>query len=208
MPSLFVIESALSDLFDARQELIDEVAFTDEQIADKQAALDQINLAIKQYVVAEVRKVDGIAAYLRELQARQLARDLEIDRLEGLNSADAAAEERIKQICLECLNEDKQKRYEGKLGTIRRQNNGGVQPVEVKQPDLVPDTLKRATVTLSLSLWRGVVAFCAEKKYADLSLYSKSVSEPDVAAIRKTLEDGEAVPGCVLKDRGEHLRIS
>ena len=214
MPSLFVIESALSDLFDARQELIDEVAFTDEQITQKSLALDQINLAIKQYVVAEVRKVDGIAAYLRELKARQLARELEINRLEGLNSADAAAEERIKQICLECLNEDKQKRYEGKLGTLRRQANGGVQGVEVRQPELVPEGLKRYVVTMKGDLFHWIWSVITEweKEHAIHPLahavMDDAKAEPDLTAIRKALEAGEGVPGCVLKDRGEHLRVS
>ena len=40
MPSLFVIEHTLSDLFDTRQELEEQVCFTDEQKADKRAAQD------------------------------------------------------------------------------------------------------------------------------------------------------------------------
>ena len=80
MPSLFVIENALSDLFDARQELEEQVCFTDEQKADNRAAQDAVDLAIVECITAEVRKVDNISRFLLELKARREAIGREVER--------------------------------------------------------------------------------------------------------------------------------
>ncbi len=243
MTTLFVIEHALADLFDARLELLDQAAFADDQIQEKQAALDAIDQAISEYVTAEVRKVDNIARFLLEMKARILARELEIDRLERLNADDEETEKRVKEICLMCLNEDKLKRYEGKIGTLRRQANGGVGGIDVRQPELVPEGLKRYVVTMKGDLYHWIRSVITEfeKEHAIHPLahavMDGAKAEPDLTAIGEVLRKGVpcpecsapkeaddtgyfcglcggdgtilgSVPGCVLKPRSEHLRVS
>ena len=207
MPTLFVIEHALSDLFDARQELIDEVAFIDEQIADKQAALDAVDAAIVETVTAEIRKVDNISRFLLELKARREALAKESERLNNLATVAYNTETRIKEMVLQIMRDTDTKKLEGKIGTLRRQANGGVQGVEVKQPELVPTSYQQFSLTMSGIAYRHIQGLCASAPQA-LSVLAMAKAEPDLTAIRKALEAGEGIPGCVLKDRGEHLRIS
>ena len=206
MPTLFVIERALSDLFDARQELIDEVAFIDEQIADKQAALDAVDAAIVNTVTAEIRKVDNISRFLLELKARREALAKESERLNNLATVAYNTETRIKEMVLQIMRDTDTKKLEGKIGTLRRQANGGVQGVEVKQPELVPTSYQQFSLTMSGIAYRHIQGLCASAPQA-LSVLAMAKAEPDLTAIRKALEAGEGIPGCVLKDRGEQLRV-
>jgi len=231
MPTLFVIKHALSDLFDTRQELIDQVAFTDEQIAENQAALDAVDAAIVETVTAEVRKVDNIARLLIEWRARREAIAEEMVRLGFIHDALERNEERLKGMVLEIMRDCDVKKLEGKIGTLRRQQNGGVQGVDIRQPELVPEKFQRATVTLERSMWEII-----KKQYClgEFDFHKESI-EPDLTAIGEALCKrvpcpacahvpgpirrtdcvcgGEgtvpgSVPGCVLKEKGEHLRVS
>src|ERR1019366_9801192 len=101
MPSLFVIENALGDLFDVRQELIDEVAYTNEQQTQKSIALDGINLAIQEYVIAELRKVDNISRLLIEWRVRRGAIEAERGRLGNIANAIERNEDRLKALVLQ-----------------------------------------------------------------------------------------------------------
>ena len=214
MSSLFVIEHALSDLFETRQELIDQVAFTDEDIQQKQAALDAVDAAIVETVTAEVRKVDNISRFLLELRARRKALEVECGRLQSIADACERTEDRIKEMVLQIMRDTDTKKLEGKIGTLRRQNNGGVLAVEVAQETLVPEGLKRYTLTMRGDLyhwlWSVITEWEKERPAHPLAhrVFDEAKSEPDIFAIRAELERGEGVPGCVLKERGEHLRWS
>ena len=179
MSTLFCIEHALGDLFETRQELIDEVAFTDEQVTRKSLALDAVNLAILEYVTAEVRKVDNISRFLLELAARRKAIHAEGKRLEALDDGLCRTELRIKEMVLQIMRDTNTKKLEGKIGTLKRQNAGGNVGVDILQPDLLPESFKR----------------------------TKTVVEPDMGKIREALESGVGVPGCRLRERGEFLRV-
>ena len=179
MPSLFCIEHALGDLFDARQEITEQVAFTDEILAGKNAALAEIDAAIVEYITAEVRKVDNISRLLIEWRVRRGAIEAERGRLGNIANAIERNEDRLKALVLQVMRDTGTKKLEGKIGTLRRQNNGGVPGVDVVQPYLVPESFKR----------------------------SKTIIEPDLGKIREALESGVGVPGCRLRDRGEFLRV-
>ena len=214
MPSLFVIEHALGDLFETRQELIDQVAFTDEQIQNKQAALDAVDGAIVEYVTKEVRKVDNIARLLVEWKARRSAIEVERGRLQSFADQIERNEARLKETVLQVMRDCDVKKLEGNFGMLKRQANGGVQAVEVAQENLVPEGLKRYTLTMRGDLyhwlWSVVTEWEKERPAHPLAhrVFDEAKSEPDISAIRAELERGEGVPGCVLKERGEHLRCS
>jgi hypothetical protein len=201
--TLFGIEHALSDLLETRTELEEQIAFTDEQIAEKQAALDAVDKAIVEYVTAEVRKVDNIARYLVELKARREAILDEQERLGAIAARMIRQEDRVKALVLQVMQDCDVKKLEGKIGTLRRVGNGGVQPVEVTSPNIIPKKFKRITVTMNLEAWA-----LARRTVLRAEEIKESLAEPDLTAIRQQLERGEGVPGAVLKERGEHLRVS
>jgi hypothetical protein len=207
--TLFVIEHALSDLLETRTELEEQVAFTDEQIAEKQAALDAVDKAIVEYVTAEVRKVDNIARLLIELKARREAILDEQERLGAIAARMIRQEDRVKALVLQVMQDCDVRKLEGKIGTLRRVGNGGVQPVEVTQPELLPADVQRITVTLPLQAWRGILRGMSTGLLIELEkVVKEGKPEPDLTAIRQQLERGEGVPGAVLLPRGEHLRVS
>ena len=233
--SMFCKEHALSDLFDTRQEIIAEVAFTDQQIADKQAALEAVDAAIVETVTAEVRKVDSISRFLLELTARREAIGREVERLEEISTACENTERRIKEMVLQIMRDTDTKKLEGRIGTLKRQGNGGVQPVEVVQRDLVPSRFLRLSVSMPMVRWQLICEALAAKYPALLEGVKASDCEPDKEAIRKELErrvpctmcEGRqsisgniceecggsgtlpnGVPGCRILPRGESLRVS
>ena len=192
MSSLFVIETALSDLFDTRQEIIAEVAFTDQQIADKQAALDAVDAAIVETVTAEVREVDNISRFLLELKVRREAIGREVERLEEISTACENTERRIKDMCLQIMRDTDTKKLEGRIGTLKRQGNGGVQPVEVVQRELVPERFIRVTMRMTAEQ----ASECLRRMGKDLEGVHFVSREPDKEAIRKELEKRVPCPEC------------
>ena len=204
MSSLFVIENTLSDLFEARAELIAEVAFTEEQIENKQRSLEEVDKAIAETVLAELKKVDNISRFLLELKARREAIGREVERLEEISTACENTERRIKDMCLQIMRDTDTKKLEGRIGTLKRQANGGVQPVEVVQPELVPDRFIRVTMRMTAEQ----ASECLRRMGKDLEGVHFVSREPDKEAIRQALEAGEGVPGSRLEPRGEHLRVS
>jgi hypothetical protein len=234
--SLFVIEYTLSDLMEAREQLRTEVAFTPEQVEARDAAVAEIDKAIKEYLAAEVRKADNIARYLQDCEARALAKRREAERLRASAERDEARAARVKEIVLGLMQQFDLKKIEGQAYTLKRQGNGGVRAVDVAQPDMVPEKYLRVTVTMSVPLWR---VFCEDLSDAEMDEVNIREPEPDKEAIRKQLETMEAcpecggppypgqveddkyfcghcggkgkvprgVPGCSLKERGEQLRV-
>jgi len=204
--SLFIIERALADLCETRQELEEQPAYTPEQIEEKHAAIDAVDAAIVEYITAEVRKVDNVARFLTELKAREKALDYEIDRLTGIRDQAARTEERIKAVVLQVMRDCDVKKLEGKIGTLKRQGNGGVQAVDIAQPELVPPNMRWYTVRMGGIAYGHICSLCAGAPQGEAVL-GTAKSEPDKEAIRKALEAGEGVPGCRLEPRGEHLRV-
>jgi hypothetical protein len=80
---------------------------------------------------------------------------------------------------------------------LRRQNNGGVVPVEVVQPELVPESLSSVTWRLPASLARLLVNNWDAKEYAeDFERLGNTNFEPNLTAIRKELERRVPCPQC------------
>lgn len=187
--SLFIIERALADLCETRQELEEQPAYTPEQVEEKHTALDAVDAAIVEYITAEVRKVDGIARFLTELKAREKALDYEIDRLNGIRDQNTRTQDRIKACVLQVMRDCDVKKLEGKIGSLKRQGNGGVQPVEIVQPELIPDALQNVSVKMSLATWRDIV------EGLDV-VYECSKPEPNREAIREALLKRDPCPKC------------
>ena len=199
--TLFVIEHALGDLFETRQEIIDQVAFTDEQIADKQAALDAVDAAIVETVTAEVRKVDGVSRKLIEWDAQIDAIEKEVERLEAIAARIKQNRKRLADLVLQIMRDTDTKKLEGKLGTLRRQNNGGVLSVEVVQPDLVPERLQTITVRANAAFWSEIVRRIGNMEDAFSGNVKVSAPEPDLTAIRAELDKRVSCPSCAVLAR-------
>ena len=200
--SLFIIERALADLCETRQELEEQPAYTPEQVEEKHAALDAVDAAIVEYITAEVRKVDNIARFLTELKAREKALDYEIDRLSGVRDQATRTQDRIKAVVLQVMRDCDVKKLEGKIGSLKRQGNGGVQPVEIVQEDLIPEGLKRYSITMKGDLLSWLLHHLRNAQMQTaihplaLIVLADAKGEPDKEAIREALLKRDPCPKC------------
>ncbi len=197
--SLFQIESELLQLIDAREDVLERMAgmSPDELTASPEigAELATIEGLIRDYVGREIRKVDGIATAIKEFQQRALVKTAAAKDLELSAKRDADTVERIKATVLQVLQEFGEKKLAGRLFTISRQGNGGVAPLVIAQPDLVPKELQRVTVTCSRPVWDLMRAYLnrfwgdhANITADDLFSTVRVESEPDPKGIREVLE--------------------
>ena len=185
--SLFDISAEILRLHDERETAIDN---GDEE------AVKELDLELQAYLKEQLpAKVDGIRGYIR---SQEVAAN--IHRIEAQHQLDLAKRAegnvaRIKEFCLQVMQHFDVQKYTGKLHWIRRQENGGVAPLEIAQPELVPEHLKIVTVKMSWPEWKSVT-------------FGEAIAiEPDKIRIRAALERGEGVPGCRLLERGEHVRV-
>lgn len=210
--SLFQIEAELLQLIDAREDALERMSMVDDSppnaseesclaAAGMAEEIATINGLIKQYIGREIRKVDGIAFAIKEHEARAVARVKAAEELKASADRDAETAKRIKAMVLEVMQEFGEKKLPGRLFTITRQGNGGVQALTIAQPDLVPLQAKCITIELSAWVWEAF----AEEFSGRYRVVAES--HPDARFIRETIDRGIGVPGCKLEERGEHIRI-
>lgn len=219
--SLFQIEAELLGLIDAREDVLERIqavpegsdGFTEKLngLAQEVATIDGL---MHDYIKAEIKKVDGIAFHIKEFTARSEAKAKAAADLQRAADRDAETAKRIKSMVLEVMQEFGEKKLPGRLFTITRQGNGGVQALTIAQPDLIPFTHKRVIVKCSQPIWRLIRAYLerfwgdnADMTYDELFQRIEVEAEPDPAVIRRDLESQQGVPGCRLEERGEHIRI-
>lgn len=124
-------------------------------------------------------KMDAIGGLIRNYELRAAARRAEMERLAIRVRVDEANARRLKQRLLEFLDANEIQRYETERYLFSACNNGGKTPVET--PALAEELPPQ---------------------------FRKVEWKPDLDAIRTVLEHGGHVPGCRLKERGRHLKLS
>lgn len=185
--TLYQIESDLAQLIEERD------CAEYEGDSEAVAAIDGL---IKDYLGREARKIDSGAALIKsDLQTAKLLKE-EAVRLTDRAKAFENRAARIKAAWCGAMGAQGIKELKSEHNTILRKGNGGVRPLEIRQPDLVPAELQTVTVELPRS--------SAYLLHPEIHFVK---CEPNTAAIRCELEAGRAVPGCALLDRGEHLEV-
>lgn len=123
-------------------------------------------------------KVDGFAAYIGELKAREQARKSEADRLRGLAKSDGNAAAGLRGLLLLKLKQLGIKKLKTKRYNVSVSANGGKQPLDIVA-DRLPGEYRREVVTIEI----------------------------DRNAIERDLKAGVEIPGVTALPRGESLRI-
>jgi hypothetical protein len=194
--SLYRIEDALLQLLQAREEIL-----TNEQTPETPAELAQVETALAEYVTAEIRKVDGIHAYLKQAKATAEQAKAEAAEMRARAERIENGMARLKEFCLQAMQLAGMKRIDGTAGRyLLRKGNGGKEPLVVAQPELVPDEYRILTLKVRADKWDP-------EAFASAGLESIAASEPEISneLIRKALEGGSAVPGAHLEARGQHI---
>ena len=211
--SLYAIEAELLGLIEQREDALERLAT---ESADNISHLDtslmmeiQMEIAviddmIRQYVRAEVKKVDGCAAAIKQYDTMAEVHLEESDRLRRLAEREQETADRIREMVITVMQEFGEKKLQGRINTLAVLGNGGVQPLTIAQPDLVPLDLKRLDVEISAKDEATVWNLLCEHHIPFLM----GEANPHNALIRERLQRGEGVPGCRLEERGVHLIIT
>lgn len=205
--SLYQIEEGLQELMAAYSEAEDDVT---------RAAIEE---GIREYVQREVTKVDSIRSYLRHCEVMAVAAKCEADSQMERSRAWKKRAEKLEAACLGTMVNMGAKRLEGSTGALVVKKNGGVAPLDITEPSIIPDEYCTATVKLPYNEWR---VLCEDQGLS----YAKVSREISNTAVRKALEapcwlcDGkgggcsscggsgkQGVPGARLLERGSHLEV-
>lgn len=220
--SLFQIEAGIRDLYAMREEAREMMAANPDD-PEPPIQIQVCEAAIRDYLRAEIKKVDGVADFLLMLDRltheprvrkgvnERCEIDLEIDRLRArrdkLRETAKSAEEQVKFVMEEMpWREGKPKKLEGVRHSLTLKGNSGTQPVEITDPILVPEEYKRITVTMPINLWmeRGCSAFAG----CDVKTTACEVSKSAVAeALAKACErcDGQGIESIPAELRDERM---
>jgi Gp157 protein len=150
-------------------------------------------------------KADGIRGYLSQLDRQIVTWQGEAERFKALSNSAKNQYKRLSGYVLDAMRLLDAKKIEGSKGDVllRRRGNGGVKPLVIAQPDLVPPKMQTVSVRMSLEYWEHI----RDMMRVNGIMCEASKPEPNNQMIRAALERGEGVPGCCLDDRGEHLVV-
>lgn len=234
MMTLWNIEQGLADLMEQRESAL---AAINESCADLNtpiqpfkdatAELARLDLAIAEYIKAEVRKVDGIRSMVKHLE---MIRDAAKAEAATMQDRAKAADRQLQvlksaiQMTMEEMEwrEGKPRKLEGKTGSISLKGNGGKQPVVITDEALIPDEYRTVTVKMDHDFWKRIT-----QALPDLGGIRMVTKEPSISRIAAALEEpckacnGEGlvacpacggskrngVPGAILAPRSAHIEV-
>jgi tetratricopeptide (TPR) repeat protein len=167
-------------------------------LKDARASYETAQLVVREYTKAIDKKVDGIRAFIKSRSKIAEARREEGNALLQMARVDEALVEYVEECTMNAIRALGKRTVEGTRGKMWIQGNGGSHPVEVRQPELLPARYQRFEMQVTGEEWEELRKFYPDR--------AKPI-DPDTELIRKDLLAEVAVPGAVLVDRGEHLRI-
>jgi len=205
----------LMDLISSRDTLLEIRDFhlqngPSAEIERVQQDLDGCEIALRECITELVKKADGYVSAIRfEEAGAKMARE-EAARCQALAQARTSRVEWLKSTAIEVMRALDVKRIPGETSELHRQTNGGAQPVEVRQPELLPAKYQRWEIRMTGDMRAKLIRLLIDDvecdAITDVIQAAKSL-DADSELIRKDLLAGEAVPGAILQARGEHLRI-
>jgi hypothetical protein len=189
--TLYGIESVLLELLTFRESIEQDPDMTPDEQRESLAACDQ---QIREYVTAEIRKVDRVAHNLREFERRA-----EIDRAEAKRILDRARQWEARHDRLEALVKDVMlvtgnRKLEGQHNTLRIQDSPA--SVDCRQPDLVPERLQRVTVTMPFDLWATLMALSLNPQVAEVMIRLMDCKHTDPEPIKSAIAEELKCPAC------------
>jgi hypothetical protein len=183
--SLYNVESAIVELHLLRDEA--------EHEGDSQAVA-VIDEQITEWAKAELRKVDGVASWIRECEARAQVAKEEADRLRDRAKEWQAKADRVREAALRAMQDHGIKRpLQGTHSTLRLQGNGGLQKLEVFDIEALPDEYKAVVVKIPADMWRELQSYIQKKPSFPVLAFSVEACTDN---IRMDLKQQVICPEC------------
>lgn len=198
--TLYDIETNLLALFESRGEA------EAEGDAEAVAAFDHEIAAV---IEAEIKKVDGIAAFLRECEARAEMSKLEALRLTERRNLWTKRAERVKEATLHVMREViRETKLEGRFSTLSVKKNPA--SLQIDAEDLLPPEYFTYTLRLTHNGLKDVLQ--ALRSSGDngqwLARNLKVEQAPINADIKDALKKGDVVPGAKLVDDRYRIEVA
>ena len=213
--SLYQLESQLSELIEMREQTCESMKLAETEgdlpntVEGFQQEIAVIDNAIREYITAEIRKVDSIRAFWRHCELMASAAKEEAEVQAARSKAWKNRLDRLKdtvKLVMETIPfpENKPKKLEGRTGALYLKANGGKQAVEIHDESLVPDELCTVTVTYVAAEWKAIEKRVAEARPWQPALSNVKVGQrvPSLSLIAERL--AAVCPKC----RGEKVVCS
>lgn len=207
------------------------------------ALLSEAHAGLREYKGQLARKVDGFAALLLQLRDEREAAETERARINQRIHRCEVIETRLKSIAVEVLAAQPEpkrgsRQLTGSLHTLSLRGNGGLEPLDIPAPAMVPDEFAMFTLRVDGATWRYILQTISLRGNDDLVrvMEIEANRECSNTLIREELArackacggiggftpDGaigvtceacggtgtRGVPGARLMPRGFHVRIS
>lgn len=143
--TLWHIEAELSDLVNLR-----------DQMAEAGEDLAPIEQTIREYVGRELRKVDGIRAYLKHAEMMVHAAQNEANLQKERANVWQSRIDRLKEFCRATMDTWGAKRLDGATGSLILKGNGGRPAVTITDASLIPEDYVQYTGTISGEAWESL----------------------------------------------------
>lgn len=222
-------------LWRLKTELAELMAFRQDEELDAEARA-AIDIQIKAYVSAELRKVDNVAGFIRYRRSGAAEARAEAKRLSALADSWERDEEYLLGLVKDLMVEFKETKLEGQYGYLKLQANGGNQALDIYNKELIPEEMVDYRGFITSKCWTQILVACdlagiypAEWEGVQLQ------REPRPGMVREALADpcpicersgfvwdgpnrvhcpacqgtgsARVVPGARLEPRGSHVRI-
>lgn len=165
--SLFTIEEALTELMQAREDLLLKLAEPEntEEEAESKAELAEVDKALAEYIQREAAKTDSIHGWLKQATVTASAARQEAHEMQARAQRLEDGIERLKRICCDVMASRGLKRLEGTAGrSLLRKGNGGLAPLQIDGWDaekeqwtiyepVLPMAFRQITVQMSADSW-------------------------------------------------------
>lgn len=203
--SLYNIESALAGLMQLRELAEAEGDSEALAVADKE---------IKAYLSAEAQKVTNYVSLIRNETLAAQACEEEAERFADMAKRKRATIQRLKDIALEAMQAFGVKELKATPGGgLRRQANGGIEPLEVLDNASLPKELQLKSITMNVEAWETIGKWLGMHEGGLIIWHTLSDllegQQPQASThfIRNSLKRGESITGAKLLPRGEHVRV-
>lgn len=228
--SLYRLDQELTDLLELREQILEDSLPGD-------ADLTGVDAEIQAYMEQLPSKVDGVAHVLRHFTEQADFADREIKRLKARKAQIEENAQRLKDYAAAVIEKQPApakgcRKLVGQHSTLMLKGNGGVQPLVIAQPELVPEEYRLVIATFRADEYERLWPFMTIPGVMAVPI-AKDV-KPDNARIREVLMqpcercDGgtdvliddvatgciacggtgrNAVPGAHLEPRGQHIEV-
>lgn len=156
----------------------------------RERAIEAADLAIAEHSTAEVEKVDSYIGMIQYLEAAIGVRRAEADRNATAARIMEGVLAQVKATAVFVMGEMKRPRLEGSRGYLLAKTNGGLAPLLVSDPELVPDDLCKLEGSINAGDFAQMVEATRRRLMSpDWTPRARLARSPDNTAIRAKLAE-------------------